>query len=48
MNEVILLSLADGFLFSLGEGGGYIFGKDRDEWFEKPIKALLFVGFCFA
>jgi hypothetical protein len=31
INEVILLSLGDGFLFGLGEGGCHIFGKDRDE-----------------
>jgi hypothetical protein len=27
MNEFELLSLADGFFFRLGEGGGHIFGK---------------------
>jgi hypothetical protein len=31
INEVILLSLDDGFLFSFGEGGGHIFGKERDD-----------------
>jgi hypothetical protein len=31
INEVILLSLDDGFLFSFGEGGGHIFDKERDE-----------------
>jgi hypothetical protein len=31
INEVKLLSLDDGLLFGLGEGGCYIFGKYRDE-----------------
>jgi hypothetical protein len=31
MDEVILLSLADGFLFRLGEGGGHIFDKEGYE-----------------
>jgi hypothetical protein len=48
INDVILLSLVDGFLFILGEGGGHIFGKEGDKWSEKPIKELLFGGYFFA
>jgi hypothetical protein len=43
-----LLSLVDGFLFRLGETGGQIFGKEGDELYEKPIKALLFGGLFFS
>jgi hypothetical protein len=42
------LGLADGFFFRLREGGGHIFGKEGNKGFEKPIKALLFGGLCFA
>jgi hypothetical protein len=42
-----LLGLTDGFFFGLWEGRSDIFSKEGDKGPEKPVKALLFGGFCF-
>ena len=42
------MSLAGGLFFILWEGGGYIFGKEGNKGFEKPVEALLLCDFNFA